>query len=208
MPTLPPAQPSRSVSSKSLRIANLRRRRTMDRVLLFGLRTLAGVERMAKANANEIFDRPSGTNGDAPVIGSGELEISAPPERVWAVLTDFDHWPAWNADVKSMQFKGPVAPGSEFRWKAGPGTISSRIERVEPPLLIAWTGNTLGIKAIHVWMLKAQNGSTLVRTEESYDGLVARILRRPLQKTLDGVLERGLRYLKAEVERQGAAHAP
>jgi hypothetical protein len=180
----------------------------MDRVLLFGLRTLAGVERMAKANANEIFDRPSGTNGDAPVIGSGELEISAPPERVWAVLTDFDHWPAWNADVKSMQFKGSVAPGSEFRWKAGPGTISSRIERVEPPLLIAWTGNTLGIKAIHVWMLKAQNGSTLVRTEESYDGLVARILRRPLQKTLDGVLERGLRYLKAEVERQGAAHAP
>jgi hypothetical protein len=163
---------------------------------------------MAKANANEIIDPPLGTDGDAPVISSGELEISAPPERVWAVLTDFDHWPAWNADVKSMRFKGAVAPGSEFRWRAGPGTISSRIERVESPLLIAWTGNTLGINAIHVWMLKAQNGSTLVRTEESYDGLVARILRRPLQKTLDGVLERGLRYLKAEVERQGAAHAP
>ena len=97
-------------------------------------------------------------------------------------------------------------PSSDGR--QDPGRISSRIERVEPPLLIAWTGNTLGIKAIHVWRLKAQNGSTLVRTEESYDGLVARILRRALQKTLDGVLERGLRYLKAEVERQGAAHAP
>jgi uncharacterized protein YndB with AHSA1/START domain len=163
---------------------------------------------MAKANANEIVDPPTGANREAPVVGRTELEISAPPEHVWAVLTDFDEWPAWNADVKSMQFNGSVAPGSEFRWKAGPGTITSRIERVEPPLLIAWTGKTLGIQAIHLWTLNPQNRSTLVQTEESYDGLVARILRRSLQKTLDRALERGLRCLKAEVERQSAAAGP
>jgi uncharacterized protein YndB with AHSA1/START domain len=163
---------------------------------------------MAKASASEIVVPPAGINQEAPVIGRNELEIPAPPERVWAVLTAFDQWPTWNTEVKSMEFAGSVARGSEFRWKAGPGTITSRIERAEPPLLIAWTGKTLGIKAIHFWMLESQNGSTLVRTEESYDGLVARILRRSLQKTLDGALERGLRCLKAEVERQSAAAGP
>ena len=105
-----------------------------------------------------------------------------------------------------MRFEESVAPGSKFRWKAGPGTIASVIARVEPPGHIAWTGKTLGIKAIHVWMLELQDGKTRVRTEESYDGLVARTFRGSMQKALDGALERGLRYLKAEVERQGPAH--
>jgi uncharacterized protein YndB with AHSA1/START domain len=153
-------------------------------------------------------DRMTGINREAPVVGKSELEISAPPERVWAVLTDLDQWPTWNADVKSMQFGKSVAPGSTFRWKAGPGRISSVIGRVEPPLLIAWTGRTLGIKATHFWILEPQNGSTLVRTEESYDGLVAHVFRGSLQKTLDEALERGLRCLKTEVERQTAASAP
>jgi hypothetical protein len=59
----------------------------------------------------------------------------------------------------------------------------------------------LGIKAIHFWYLEPRNGRTFVRTEESYDGLVARLFRRPLQKTLDRALADGTRYLKDEAER-------
>jgi uncharacterized protein YndB with AHSA1/START domain len=139
-------------------------------------------------------------NTDAPVVGRSEIEIAASPEAVWDVLTAFERWPSWNPDVKSMAFDGTVAPGSVFRWKAGPGTITSRIEQVEAPGFIAWTGRTLGIKAIHTWQLERQDGGTLVRTQESYDGLVARLLRGSLQKTLDGALANGLRHLKAEVE--------
>jgi hypothetical protein len=144
-------------------------------------------------------------NEDAPVIGSSEIEIAAAPEHVWDVLTDFERWPSWNTDVRSMSMGGPVAPGSVFRWKAGPGTITSTIERVEAPRLIAWTGKTLGIKAIHFWYLEARNGKTVVRTEESYDGLVARVFRGSIQKVLDRALENGLQGLKAEVERRSSS---
>ena len=72
-----------------------------------------------------------------------------------------------------MSIEGPVATGTVFRWKAGPGTITSTIQRVERPRLIAWTGRTLGIEAIHDWHLDARDGGTFVRTEESYEGLVA-----------------------------------
>lgn len=139
---------------------------------------------------------------DAPIVAAREIEIDAAPEVVWAVLTAFEAWPSWNAHVRSMLIRGDVARGSVFRWKAGPGTITSTIERVEAPWLIAWTGTTLGIKAVHFYWLEPRADRTLVRTEESYDGLLAHLFRRPLRKSLNQALTDGLRDLKAEVERR------
>jgi uncharacterized protein YndB with AHSA1/START domain len=146
----------------------------------------------------------TGINERAPVVGASEIEIAAAPEAVWEVLTAFERWPTWNQDVKAMSVRGPVAEGLIFRWKAGPGTITSTVRLVEPPRRLAWTGKTFGIEAIHFWHLEPRDGKTFVRTEESYEGLVARLLGGPLQKTLDRALADGLRYLKAEAERSGA----
>ena len=139
-------------------------------------------------------------DANAPVVSHAEAEIQAPIDGVWAVLTAIDRWPTWNPDVKWASSVAPVAVGSTFRWKAGPATISSVIEHVESPNVIAWSGKTLGIRAFHVWRLASENGATRVRTEESYDGPVARLLRRSLQKTLDAALADGVRYLKAAAE--------
>ena len=137
---------------------------------------------------------------DAPVLAAGEIEIASEPEAVWDVLTDFAAWPSWNPDVKSMAFEGGLAEGAEFRWKAGPGTITSSIRRVERPLLIGWTGKTLGMSAVHVYRLERRDGGTLVTTEESFDGPIARLARRPLRRMLAASLEGGLRALKTRVE--------
>lgn len=137
---------------------------------------------------------------DAPVLAAGEIEIASEPEAVWDVLTDFAAWPSWNPDVKSMAFEGGLAEGAEFRWKAGPGTITSTIRRVERPLLIGWTGKTLGMSAVHVYRLERRDGGTLVTTEESFDGPIARLARRPLRRMLAASLEGGLRALKTRVE--------
>ena len=143
-------------------------------------------------------------NEQAPVVGKGEIEIAAAPEVVWDVLTTIDRWPSWNPQVKSMDMQGGLAEGTQFRWKAGPGTITSTIRRVEAPRLIAWTGKTFSINAIHEYRLEPRDGKTSVRTEESYEGLIARLFRGPLQKTLDEALEEGLGHLKAEAERRTA----
>ena len=148
-----------------------------------------------------INESQAQVNKLAPVVAWSQIEIAAAPEIVWDVLTTFDRWPNWNPDVRSMSVQGGVAEGSVFRWKAGPGTVTSTIRFVEPPRLITWTGRTLGIKAIHVWKLEPRDGGTFVRTAESYDGLVARLFRGPLQTTLDRALEDGLQRLKAEAER-------
>ena len=139
------------------------------------------------------------------VSSKRELQIAAPPETVWAVLTDFARWPDWNPDVKSMSFEGPLAPGSTFRWKAGPGTIVSTLEQVDAPSYVRWRGKTMSIKAIHEWRLQERGGGTHVETEESFSGVLASLLRGSLQKTLDTSLESGLGHLKAEAERRAAA---
>ncbi len=146
----------------------------------------------------------SGINHAAPVVASSEAEVSASPDLVWDVLTVIEQWPSWNPDVKWVSMDGRLSEGTEFRWKAGPATITSKLQSVDAPARIAWTGTTFGIEAMHVYALEARNGVTIVRTEESYDGLLARIFRGRLQKTLEDSLTSGLAHLKAEAERRTA----
>ena len=54
-------------------------------------------------------------------------------------------------DVASADLRGPLAPGTEFRWKSGGSSIVSILQEIEPKRRIAWTGRTLGIRAVHVW---------------------------------------------------------
>lgn len=141
---------------------------------------------------------------NAPAVSHAEIEVAAPPEIVWAVLTDIDNWPSWNPDVKEASLAGSLVPGVEFRWKAGPGTITSTIQSVEPPKVIAWTGKTLGIKAMHVYRLEPHGDATIVKSDESWDGLIVRLFRGAMTKTLQKSTEGGLEHLKAEAERRVA----
>jgi hypothetical protein len=141
-------------------------------------------------------------NLNAPVVGWSEIEVAAVPQVAWDVLTAIGRWPDWNPAVRSIGFEEGLDEGSEFRWKVEPGSISSTIKDVDPPRRIVWTGSTFGVKAIHVHTFEPRAGGTLVKTEESYDGLVARVFRRRLQRVLDTALDDELHHLKAEAERR------
>ncbi len=141
-------------------------------------------------------------NADAPAVAIGETHIAASPETVWQVLTNIEGWPSWNPDVKDASLAGDLSVGSVFRWKAGPGKITSTLQQVEPPNLIGWTGKTFGIQAIHLWRLQPDNGGTLAHSEESWEGFPVRILSGRMQKMLQEAIDNGLQYLKAEAERR------
>jgi uncharacterized protein YndB with AHSA1/START domain len=100
-------------------------------------------------------------NRHAPATAQGELQIAADPQTVFAVISASDQWPSWNPDVKSVTAEGPVQPGTVFRWKAGPSSLTSTLQVVDPPHQIAWTGTTMGIKAVHVFRFQATDDGTL-----------------------------------------------
>lgn len=141
---------------------------------------------------------------DAPVQGSAAVFISAPIDLVWRVQADPGAWPRWNPDVQRVDFPGPLTPGTEFRWKAGGVGIVSRLEAVDPPRELGWTGRSFGLRAAHVWRFHEVDGGTRVETEESFSGLPARLFRTTFQRLLASSLEKGLQALREECERQVA----
>ena len=141
-------------------------------------------------------------NEDAPAIARSEVEVEADPETVWEVLCDIDHWPDWNPEVRTADLSGPLEPGTVFHWRSGQATITSTICEVDRPHVLAWTGRSFGMNAIHVFRLEESDGKTVVTTEELWDGLAARLLRGWSQKALQTTIDGGPIYLKAEAERR------
>ena len=150
---------------------------------------------------------------DAPAFAEGEVLVDAPRAIVWAVLTDFARWPNWSPGVTVVTIDGAVEPGTTFRWKSGRNTIKSQLADVDVPVAISWTGRTTGIKAVHAYQLDERGAGTIVRTQESWSGVVVRLLGRTLRSTLQTATDDGLAALKAESERRtdterGPAPAP
>jgi hypothetical protein len=144
-------------------------------------------------------------NERAAVVGAAEMFIAAPIGTVWSILGDIGNWPRWNASISKMKLDGPVRTGTSFYWASGASRIASCLEEVEPPRRIAWSGRTMGIRAIHVYELDEEKAGTRVRTRESFEGLVARLMRKKLKKMLDKDLADGLGALRAAAERQAPA---
>jgi uncharacterized protein YndB with AHSA1/START domain len=64
-----------------------------------------------------------------------EILIDAPPEVVWAVVTDPEHVAGWFSDSAEIQLR----PGGSavLTWEEH-GTVNGRVERVEPPRLFSF----------------------------------------------------------------------
>jgi hypothetical protein len=62
----------------------------------------------------------------------------------------------------------------------------------------------MGIKAIHVFRFEARDDGTLARSEESWEGLIASLLKRWSRRTLKKGIDDVLSHLKAESERRVA----
>ena len=143
---------------------------------------------------------------DAPAIAEAETRIAAPPETVWAVIAAPQEWPTWSPDIASVELGGPLQSGTTFRWRSKRARLTSRLEVVDPPRELTWTGTTMGIRAVHTFVLEpAEDGGTAVRSAESWRGPLASLLRGSSRRTLASGLARWLELLKAEAERRARA---
>jgi uncharacterized protein YndB with AHSA1/START domain len=82
-----------------------------------------------------------------------EIDIDAPPDVVWAIVTEAEHLAGWFSDDAEIDLR----PGGAMvlGWR-GHGTYRARVETVEPPVTFAFR-----------WVLRdgeepVQGGSTLV----------------------------------------------
>ena len=70
------------------------------------------------------------------VVRSDAIDIDAPVERVWEVLTDFERYGEWNPFTTRVDANLEVGASVSLRVVLGPLRVRQgvRIEAVEPPL--------------------------------------------------------------------------
>jgi uncharacterized membrane protein len=109
------------------------------------------------------------------------IQISAPPEQVWAVISDIERWPEWTPSVTRIERldPGPLAVGHRARIRQ-PRLLPAiwRVTALEPGRGFTWVTQSPGIRATggH-WVERTGDGShahLTLRFEGALAGLVAR----------------------------------
>jgi uncharacterized protein YndB with AHSA1/START domain len=137
----------------------------------------------------------------APVTAAYEVEIDAPVERVWGLLSDPRAWSSFAPEVHDVHLDGPVVADTRFTWTNGRSRMRSRFAVVDRDREITWTGVSSGFKAVHRHLLEATGpGSTRVRSEESMAGPLLSLFFGSAK--LQAGMETWLDGLKAAAERR------
>ncbi|MCE7072582.1 polyketide cyclase/dehydrase [Dyadobacter sp. CY327] len=126
----------------------------------------------------------------------GNDRDQCPLGLVWNVITDINGWCKWNPDITHSKLEGDLAPENHFEWKSGGSAILSRLHTVAAKSQFGWSGKTLGICAVHNWTLFEQSGLVTVISEESMEGILARLLKGFLKKKTSSSLKTWLQRLK------------
>ena len=99
--------------------------------------------------------------------------IEAPPEAVWAVLTDGAGWPTWDSGVTAVE--GRIAEGEKVtvRTDLSPGrAFPVKVTVLEAPRRMVFTGGMpLGLfRGERTYTLTPSDGGTAFRMREEYTG--------------------------------------
>ncbi len=153
-------------------------------------------------NQNQKKEMNIPINESAPVKSKSQIEIAAPVETVWATITKIDNWPGWQKDVTKAVVHGEIKEGTNFDWKAGGLSFRSTIHTSKPMTDFGWTGTTPGASAIHNWFFESRGNTTIVKVEESLQGVFPRLFKPYFQKNLDAGVLKNLQELKSAAEKK------
>jgi len=135
-----------------------------------------------------------------------EIEIDAPAERVWAVLTDFDRFPDWNPFIRRIHGNAQVGSRLDvFLGASGTRGMQFRpiVTMVVPNRELRWLGR-LGLPRLfdgeHIFQIEPL-GSTRARfiQRERFRGLLVPLMARSLNRDARRGFEEMNQALRARV---------
>ena len=136
-----------------------------------------------------------------------EIEISAPAERVWELLTDFASYPQWNPFIRNIS--GQPAPGERLDVRLEPPdgramTFKPKVLRAEPNRELRWLGHLLlpgvfdGEHSFTIEPLEDNRVRFIQR--EAFKGLLVPLFARSLESNTQRGFEEMNHALKERAE--------
>jgi hypothetical protein len=139
------------------------------------------------------------------------VHIDASADQVWAVLTDFDGYAAWNPFIISA--KGAPVPGDRLVLRMQPvggsaTTLRPRLVEVTASRRLRWLGR-LGVPGLfdaeHDFILRPQGSGTELTQREVFRGALVPLFARMLDRSTLPAFVAMNTALKVKVEEQAAA---
>lgn len=135
-----------------------------------------------------------------------EIEIAAPPETVWEILTDLGVYPEWNPFITSSE--GVVAVGQRLTNRLEPPggtaiTIKPTVTAVEHARAFEWLGRLvipLLFDGRHRFELVAEGRGTRLIHTERFTGVLVPVLKRSLDTSTRSGFEAMNTALRARAE--------
>jgi hypothetical protein len=132
-----------------------------------------------------------------------EAMIAAPPEAIWAILTDAPAYAQWDSGVERVE--GRIAPGEKIKVvsEANPGrAFPVKVTAFEPARAMTWSGGMpLGLfKGVRTFSLTPGGAETRFAMREEYSGPMLPLIWRSMPD-LGPSFAQFARGLKARAER-------
>jgi hypothetical protein len=138
-----------------------------------------------------------------------DIEISAPPSKVWPILTDINNWQEWSPIIKESH--GTASVGSELTitmigkedGKDGP-KYNPIITELDEPNHLRWRAHMLAgfiFTNYKIFELEETSSGTRLTHTESFKGLLAPIFCGQMEKGVPPMLNSMNKALKDLAEK-------
>jgi uncharacterized membrane protein len=146
------------------------------------------------------------------MFAEDSAEIEAPPQLVWDVFTDVEHWPEWTSSVTSLVGLdgSTLAVCRRFAIKQpGMSKLVWTVTEIEPGASWNWVHRSPGVLVSARHDVIAQPGArTLVRQQLDLCGVLGALVGRLMIKKTKRFLEIEAQGLKARSEQLSRADGP
>lgn len=138
-----------------------------------------------------------------------EIEIQAPPEKVWSIITDIDKWHEWSPIINASS--GEAAVGSTVAitmmskeaGKDGP-KYNPEIIQMDEPTYFHWRAHMMAgfvFTNDKIIELEKTDAGTKVIHKETFKGLMAALMKGQMAKEVPPMLTRMNEALKQLAEK-------
>ena len=151
------------------------------------------------------------TPGRSVFFVHNQIDIAAPPEVVWNIVTNVQAWPDWYVGATNLTVLSPdrrVGPGVVVSWRTMGLDFNSEVKEWEPPTRFAWESRKAVIQGYHAWLIVPTATGCRVITDESFNGFLAYMQRSFIPNKLHRLHQIFLEELKVKAEAQAARAVP
>jgi uncharacterized membrane protein len=138
------------------------------------------------------------------------IDIDAPPDIVWSVMSDVEHWPDWTSSVTSVRLAGGgrLAAGSRV-WIKQPRFPPAlwKVTVLEPGRSFTWESGAPGMRVYANHSVEPAGDGARATLVLYYQGYIGRLLARMTRDLTNRYLQfeaEGLKKRSEEVSRQAS----